>query len=355
MDVNEKKTGVRIYRKALLLLGFLLVFSVLVVSYKMWQMIFLPSLNLPDSRYAYVTIPTGSDFSFVNTTLNQMKLLHYPKVFESVAKYKEYTQNVRPGRYRVTQEMSINSLINMLKAGRQEPVQVVFNSIRTPSQLAGRIGRQLEADSVDIISLLRDSVFLSGYGIQPREVALLFIPNTYEFFWNTSAKTFVVRMHGESEKFWNKKRVEELQQIGMTRLQAVTLASIVEMETQQNTEKQNIAGVYINRLKTKMHLQADPTLVFAHGDYSIRRVLNKHKQIDSPYNTYKYPGLPPGPICFPSIASIDAVLNYEKHDYLYFCARADFSGFHDFARTYSQHLLNARRYQKALNQLNIKK
>jgi UPF0755 protein len=183
---------------------------------------------------------------------------------------------------------------------------------------------------------------------------MMFIPNTYEFFWNTSAEGFMERMHREYLAFWNENRLARLAEIRLSKAEVVALASIIEMETSRNDEKAKIAGVYMNRLRIGMRLQADPTLVFAHGDFTIRRVLNRHKEIDSPYNTYRYAGLPPGPISFPSISSIDAVLNYESHNYFYFAAREDFSGYHNFSRTYQQHLVNARRYHRALNERNIR-
>ncbi|MDZ4204798.1 MAG: endolytic transglycosylase MltG [Bacteroidales bacterium] len=326
----------------------------LALSYIAWRKMFAPSVQIGSNDYIHFFIPTGSSFNQVSQSLNELKLLRYPRVFERLARLKEYPDRVRPGRYRIHHGMSNNELVNLLRSGRQDPVNVIFNNIRTPAQLAGRISQQIEADSIALLALMTDEAYLARYGISPVAIAMLFIPNTYEFFWNTNAEKFMARMHRETDRFWNSQRLEVLERIGMTRSQAVTLASIVELETQQNSEKPRIAGVYQNRLKKGMLLQADPTLVFAHGDFAIRRVLNRHKAIVSPYNTYKYAGLPPGPICFPSGASIDAVLNYELHDYLFFCARDDFSGFHAFARTYHEHLQNARRYQKALNLMNIK-
>jgi UPF0755 protein len=250
--------------------------------------------------------------------------------------------------------MSNNDLVALLRSGRQDPVKLIFNNIRTPEQLAGRIARQIEADSVSLITAFRDTNRLNKLGIPMHHLAMLFIPNTYEFFWNTTAEGFIERMIREYDAFWSGNRDERLPAIRMSRAEVVTLASIIEMETRKNDEKDRIAGVYMNRLRIGMRLQADPTLVFAHGDFSIRRVLKRHKNIDSPYNTYRYAGLPPGPIAFPSISSIDAVLNYETHDYLYFAAREDFSGYHNFSRTYYQHLANARRYHRALNERNIR-
>ncbi len=205
------------------------------------------------------------------------------------------------------------------------------------------------------MGLMKNETFLKSYGFDSDNCMALFIPNTYEFYWNTSSKMFVERMASEYKKFWNpSSKSRRLLKLNFTQTQVSVLASIVEQETSKNDEKRHIAGVYINRYKKGWKLEADPTLIFAVGDFTIRRVLNIHKEIDSPYNTYLYTGLPPGPICIPSISAIDAVLNYEKHEYMFFCAKDDFSGYHSFAKNYSDHLLNARRFQNELNRRKIK-
>ena len=212
----------------------------------------------------------------------------------------------------------------------------------------------IEADSADIAALLKDEETAKKYGFNKQTFCSMFIPNTYEFWWNTSAEEFVQRMADEYKKFWNDDRKAKANELGLSQSQVSTLASIVESETQKNDEKARIAGVYINRLKKDWLLQADPTVVFAAGDFTIKRILNKHLEINSPYNTYKYKGLPPGPICIPSTTSIDAVLNYEHHNYMYFCAKEDFSGYHNFATTNAQHEANARRYHDALRKAGIR-
>ncbi len=323
-------------------------------AFRLYRQVFGPAVRLYDSQTTFLYIPTGSSYEDVAAIVREMGIIARYSVFTKIATYKGYDKAVKAGRYKLTEGMSINSLVNLLRSGRQTPVDVVFNNVRTAAQLAGRIARQIEADSASLYHLLTDSVYLSALNVQPHEIANLFIPNTYELYWNTDADKFIRRMQREAEKFWNEQRMNALSKIELTRKQAVTLASIVEMETQQNSEKPRMAGVYLNRLHRGMLLQADPTLVFASGDFTLRRVLNKHKIIDSPYNTYRYAGLPPGPICIPSVASIDAVLNAEAHDYLYFCAKEDFSGYHSFAHTYAEHLSNARRYQMALNKLKIR-
>jgi len=211
----------------------------------------------------------------------------------------------------------------------------------------------LEVSEEQFLALLQDSVYIRSFEFEEETILSLFIPNTYEFWWNTSATGLFDRMHEEYQKFWTEERKQKAAALGLSQKEVSTLASIVQAESQKSDERPRIAGVYINRLRMGMPLQADPTLVFAAGDFNIKRVTAKQMAIDSPYNTYKYTGLPPGPINLPDLNSLDAVLNAEKHDYLYFCAKADFSGYHSFAVGYNEHLSNARRYQQALNAANI--
>lgn len=336
---------------AVVLIFILAGISLLITIY---YMVFAPAMNLQQSEHRHIYIETGWGFDETMQMLEDIEILQYPVAFRKLAILKKYPSLIRPGRYKVTADMSNLDLIALLRIGKQDPVSVIFNNIRTPQQLAGRIARQIEADSVSLIAIFLDSALHKKYDVLPHQLAMMFIPNTYEFFWNTSAEGFMDRMHHEYLAFWNENRMEKLNSTGLSKAEAVTLASIIEMETSRNDEKTRIAGVYMNRLRIGMRLQADPTLVFAHEDFTLRRVLNRHKKIDSPYNTYIYAGLPPGPISFPSISSIDAVLNFEKHNYFYFSAREDFSGYHNFARTYQQHLVNARKYHKALNENNIR-
>lgn len=265
-----------------------------------------------------------------------------------------YTERVIPGRYEITDNMNNRQLLQLLRSGKQVPIKITFNNIRTKSDLASRISKQIEADSTQIAAMLSDSLLLKEEALNSDNVLCLFIPNTYEMYWNTSATDFFKRMKREYDNFWNTSRRQKAEQQGLTPVQVSILASIVQSETKQNAEKPRVAGVYLNRLRQNWKLEADPTLVFALGDFSIKRVLNEYKTIDSPYNTYKYFGLPPGPICLPDISSIDAVLNAESHQFMYFCAREDMSGFHSFAKDYNTHLLNARRYQAELNRRNIR-
>jgi UPF0755 protein len=341
------------YLKIILITFLLLILIAGFGGWKAYTILFDPNVYTGSDAEVFVHIPTGSNFENVKNELYGKGLIISRSNFELVSKLKKYTNAIKPGRYKLTDDMGNLKLVRLLRSGNQAPVNVIFNNIRTPEQLAGRIATQIETDSVSIINLINDTSFLDSLGVKRNSVFTILIPNTYEFYWNTSARVFMERMKRESEKFWSSDRNSKLDLIKMNRHEVITLASIVEKETNMNDEKARVAGVYMNRLKRGWLLEADPTLVFAHGDFEIKRVLNIHKEIDSPYNTYRRAGLPPGPICLPSISSIDAVLNYEEHEYMFFCASDDFSGYHSFARTLEQHGVNAQRYRTALNRRKI--
>ncbi|MDR0713361.1 MAG: endolytic transglycosylase MltG [Bacteroidales bacterium] len=305
-----------------------------------------------DAQNAFLYIPTGSDFEQVCRLLVQHGLQDETS-FRRIAGRMNYPGKVKAGRYKLTDRMSNIELIRMLRSGRQIPVRVTFNNIRTGAQLAGIVAATLEADSTDIVRLFADSAFLNRFHLTPNTALSTFIPDTYELFWNTSAEEFWERMNREYKRFWNTVRTEKAKNTGLTPLQITILASIIEEETNMDSEKLIIAGVYMNRLKKNIPLQACPTARFVAGDYTLTRILKKHIEMPSPYNTYLHTGLPPGPICVPSIASIDAVLNFTRHDYLFFCAKSDFSGKHHFSRTLKQHQQYAQEYQKELDKLKI--
>lgn len=341
-------TKSRIIKSFLLLLALVFISSI-IIGFSFYTKIYKP--NSKEQSYLY--IPTGSNFYDVLEILQRDSLLKDIDSFEWLALKKNYQNHIYPGRYKIDKGMNNNDLINRLRSGYQEPVKVIFNSVRTREQLAGKIAKQIEADSLSLLKLFYNDSVINNYGLKQETFTSIFLPNTYEFWWNTSAEGFINRMHNEYERFWNDERLNKAKRLNLTPEEVTTLASIVDEETLYNDEMPRVAGVYINRLRKRMHLQADPTLKFAIGDFTIKRVLNEHKKIDSPYNTYKRYGLPPGPISIPSIAAIDAVLNYEEHSYLYFCAKPDFSGYHNFAKTLSQHNINARNYQRALNKERI--
>jgi UPF0755 protein len=251
--------------------------------------------------------------------------------------------------------MGVVEIARMLNLGVQTPIDVVVRPARLPGILAGRVASQLAADSASFHAAMRDPELLHEIGFESElELFSIFIPNTYEAWWTESPRDFIMRMKREYDRFWNDDRMAKLARTRLSRMQVITLASIMVEETRQTDEMPNIAGVYINRLRTGMPLQADPTVKYAIGDFSLRRILNKHLKTPSPYNTYVNRGLPPTPITMPSIAAIDAVLDFREHKYLYFCAKEDFSGYHNFAETYAAHLQNARRYAAELNRRGIR-
>lgn len=342
------------FKRLMIAFSAVLFFSVILLGLNFYNKVFSPNIDLSKSRSRFVYIPTGSSFTDVMRLLERQGLLINSASFQWVSDQMKYTSNVKPGKYEIRQGMNNKELIALLRSGKQTPVKLTFSNIRTAAELAGVTGGKIEADSNAIAFLFQDEAFLEKYGFNKENALCILIPNTYEFMWNTSAEQFYERMAKEYKKFWNVKRRSKAKEIGLSQVEVSILASIVEQETRKNDEKATVAGVYMNRYLKGWKLEADPTLVFASGDFGLRRVLNEHKEIDSPYNTYMYSGFPPGPICMPSIASIDAVLNYVKHEYMFFCAREDFSGYHSFAKSYDQHLLNARRFQKELDRRGIK-
>ncbi len=343
------------FSRFLLFILLILIIAALIVAYLLYKVILKPNTWAKDDLATSVYIPTGSSYEDLKTILYEKGIVINRNDFEWLAKKKNLPKNIHPGRYMVKAGMSNDELINLLRSGEQTPVKIIFNNIRTKEEFAKNIAAQIEPDSADIIRLINDSSCIEIF--TPETILTLFIPNTYEVYWNITTEDFIDRMYTEYNKFWNTKRRQKAEQVGLEPFEVSILASIVEKETGKDDEKPTIAGVYFNRMKYGWRLQADPTIVYAWGDFNIniKRVLNLHKRIDSPYNTYVYYGLPPGPICVPSISSIDAVLNREDHSYLFFCAKDDFSGYHVFANTNAQHIVNANKYRKALDERNIKK
>lgn len=315
--------------------------------------ILLPNTSIKDED-TYLYISDNDQFEDVLAQIKGRSLLISDFTFKLLAKQIKYDQKIRTGRYKITPGMSNFVLLRKLRGGKQDPVKLVINNIRTKEQLAGKLSSMIMADSLSLINALNDSVFLKQYDLNPYNAVILFIPNTYEVFWDTDTKELFERMKKEFNAFWDEERLTKAAAIPMTQTEVMTLASIVEEETNKKKEHPIIAGLYINRLKINMPLQACPTIRFALNDYSINRVLIKHLKVKSPFNTYKNKGLPPGPIRLPSPATIDAVLNYEKHDYLFMTAKETLNGEHNFAVTYAEHSINAKKYQQELNRLGIK-
>ena len=302
---------------------------------------------------AEITIPTGSTYSALIDTLKAHNIERLG-VVNFVGKLKKLDRNPKAGHYIIPEGATPMEIVNMLRSGAQKPVRLTFNNIRTLEDLSGRIAEQIEADSTTLLAHLSSPATAQKYGVAKEEIIALFIPNTYEIWWNISPEGLTDRMAKEWERFWNKERTAKLARTRLSKMEVVTLASIVYEETKNVGEMPKIAGVYINRLRRVIPLQACPTAKYAVGDFTIKRVLHKHTQTPSPYNTYLHRGLTPGPICTPSIAAIDAVLNYAEHKYLYFCAKEDFSGRHNFSTTLSEHNRHARRYAEALRKAGIK-
>lgn len=320
-------------------------------AYQLYRYVFEENVK---KEYVLI-IPENATYEQITDSLKVNDVLINFKAFKWVSKKKNYPNAVKPGRYLFQKGMNTNQIVNMLRGGLQKPVEVTFNNIHFRTELAGRVSKYIEADSLSIINLFSDTNKIEEYGFTPETFKAMFIPNTYEFYWTTTADEFADRMHTEYERFWNKDRREKAAEIDLTPVEVTTLASIVQSETAKKDELPRIAGLYINRLKRGQLLQADPTVKFAVGDFKLKRILKKHLETESPYNTYKYAGLPPGPIDFPEISSIDAVLNYEKNNYIYMCARPDFSGYHNFSATLAEHNRNAMAYREALDENKIYK
>ena len=345
------------FKKILLAIALIGLVIAAYFAYYVYSAMFVPNTAFNNNE-AYVYIESDTDYNKVRESL--IPLLKDINTFDALANRKKYTTNVKAGKYIIKKDMTNNDIINSIRSNNI-PVKVSFNNQNSLELLTGRIAKQIEADSTSLLEVFNDSNFLEKNGFNEATALGMYIPNSYEFFWNTSAESFRDRMLTEYNKFWNDTRLEKARKANLNPDEVVALASIVQEESKQKSEQPRIAGVYINRLKNNWPLQADPTLKFAayklpkYQGTVIKRVLNVHKEINSPYNTYKNVGLPPGLIAMPDISAIDAVLNFETHNYFYFAADAKKPGFHKFARTLSQHNQNAREYQRYLSQQGIRR
>lgn len=338
--------------KKIALIVFILAIIGAIIGYQFYQKIYGKNVI----KTADIYIPTGSNFDSLAKIVQPY--IKNSETFVWVAEKKSYQSNIRAGKFKITEGMSNDGLINHLRSGKQETVNVTFNNQDTFEKLAGRIASQIEADSIALLTAFQDSKFLQENELDRKTAMALYIPNSYDFYWNTSAESFRDRMLKEYDRFWTPERIAKAEKQNITPLQVTILASIVQKETSTVSERPMVAGLYLNRLKSFWPLQADPTIIFAlkekHGQDAIfKRVLNEDLTIDSPYNTYTNFGLPPGPIGMPDISSIEAVLNPKKHDYYYMCASVTKIGQHEFAKTLSQHNVNARKYQNWINQQGI--
>ena len=316
--------------------------------------VFLESATSLKQKVEFYVYP-GEDYVSFRDTLFQKAAIKKKFLFDVLAKWKKLNKRFKPGRYIISPSLSLNQLINMFLAGRQEPVKIFISPFRTMDDLLEKIDSKLLCAKDSLRKLLQDSSLCRQLGFTTENVRVMFLPLSHEVYWTTSCKDFLLRVKKAYDTFWDDKRLAKARDLSLKPEEVIILASIVDAETSRPDEMPRIAGVYINRLKKNMKLEADPTVIYALNDFAIKRVLKKHLEVESPYNTYKYAGLPPGPIRQPTLAAIEAVLNYEKHDYLFFCAREDFSGYHRFAKTASEHAINARKYQQALQKLLRKK
>ncbi|HOY41928.1 MAG TPA: endolytic transglycosylase MltG [Chitinophagales bacterium] len=320
-----------------------------------FKLLFADNIDNHSSKKEHVFyIHTGDSYSKVLKSLKEQHIIKDMESFKLVSSKLKYEESIKPGRYLIDNNTGNLQLVRKLRAGAQDPVKITFNNIQNKEQLAKRIAAQIEATETELLTEFNNQQFLDSLQLTEDNFPTIFLANTYEFYWNTSSREFISRMLKEYNKFWTEKRKAKAQAIGLTPTEVIILASIVQKESTKYDEYPIISGVYLNRLKIGMPLQADPTVLHALKKLGIsRRVLHADLKIQSPYNTYINKGLPPGPICLPELKSIDETLNAEEHNYLYFCAREDFSGYSNFAESWEQHLENARKYQKALNERNI--
>jgi UPF0755 protein len=303
----------------------------------------------------YLYIHTGEGFDSVYKTIRDEGIVKDTTTFAWAAHNMKYVNRVKPGKYRLHEGMSNRALIRMLQLGEQEQVELSFHVFRTKEQFAAFVSTKLEVDSNTILHYLDSTQFVQQYGLNTDNAFVIFMPDSYKFYWNVSPEKFFKRMYGHYETFWTPERKQQAAALNLSQAQVSILASIVDAEAVYDDEMPTIAGLYLNRLKKGMKLEADPTVIFAVHDFTIHRVLNKYLVVNSPYNTYQHTGLPPGPIMMPSVNAVKSVLNYQKSDYLYMVAKDDFSNRHNFATNMADHLINAHKFQKALNERNIKK
>lgn len=343
-------------KKTVSIISVIVVTGLIIYGYLLYRDIFAGNTKFSEKE-VFVQVPTNSTFEDVKALMSNY--VENMERFEKVANKKSYPTNVKAGRFLLKKGMNSNDLINSLR--QNVAVKLAFNNQERIEDFAGRIGSQIEADSLSLITAFKDEAFLKENGFNESNVLSMFIPNSYEFYWNTSAEKFRDKMAKEYRNFWTPERLAKAEKLGLTPLEVSVVASIVHKETVKIDERPRVAGVYLNRLEDGMKLEADPTVIYAvklkDNDFNkvIKRVLYKDLETDSPYNTYMYAGLPPGPIAMPDITALDAVLNPEKHNYIYFCASVTNFGYHEFAVTAAQHEVNRQKYVSWINSQGIKR
>ncbi len=323
----------------------------MVGGYAAWQ-VFGPTVSAPESKYFY--IKTGTGYSDVRQSLIDQKIISSTYFFDLVSKQLKYPGKVKAGRYQVKNGTSLLSLLRMLRSGNQAPVNLVINKLRLKEDLAQKIAANFECDSASVMDVLTNEETLQKFNVNNNTLMTIVVPNTYSMLWNASAEKIINKLYSEKEKFWNTERLNKAKALNLNAEQVYTMASIVEEETNKEHDKGLIASVYLNRINKGIKLQADPTVKFAMKNFGLKRILLKHLTFDSPFNTYRNAGLPPGPICTPSTKTIDAVLNAPQTNYIYFVAKPDWSGLSNFCQSYEEHMINAKNYQHFLDSVNIK-
>lgn len=342
-------------KKAITAIISILLIAVLALGGRYAYIYFFKNTHFDLNKTTYVYVDANKNYEQLRQQLVDSAKIKNIAIFDELANMKGYPGNMRTGRYAIKPGEDARTVLTKLQRGLQTPIKITFNNLRLKEDLIASISKQLMFSGEALAALLNDSATCAQYGYTPSSITSMFIPNTYEFYWDVSPEKFVERMNKEHQRFWTEERLNKAQQVGLTPMEVGILASIVEEECSFFDEYPVVAGLYLNRLRRGQLLQADPTLKYAVGDFGLQRIINQHKEIDSPYNTYKYVGLPPGPIRIPSIKGLDAVLNPSTHNYLYMCAKEDFSGRHNFATNLSDHNRNAARYHSALNQRKIYK
>lgn len=334
-------------KKIILTIGAAALLIATALSYTLYSIAWKPNSS-PNGTQKLV-IPIGATFQMVTDSIEKYQFVKNPKSFLNVAKWLKFPENIKPGKYEIRQDENNYYFVKRLMRGQHYPVKFTFNNIRTKEQLVEKVGDNFLFASEELAQLLDDPFFAQKYGLTTETILTLFIPDSYEIYYDITAEQFCERLHYYYELFWNEERMQKAEKIGLSPTEVSILASIVDEESSKSSEKPMIAGLYINRLKKGMLLQADPTVKFAVGDVTLRRILYSHTEIDSPYNTYKYAGLPPGPLRIPDKQTLDAVLNHSQHNYLYMCAKEDLSGYHNFAVTLAEHNRNAQKYHRAIS------
>ena len=350
--MNNEKKPIKKSTKIILIIAIIIIAVAGFYGLNIYKTYLAPNVN---GNEKYIYIKTSGTYDDLLNSLESKNIVKNIGSFKTAAGKMNLAKNLKPGRYAIKEGMNNRTLINKLKSGNQDAVKLKFQNIRKKENFAAYLAKNMEADSLAFIKVLDSAALVEKYGFTTENVYTMFIPNTYELYWNISPVEFFEKMQKQYVQFWNDERKRKAAALNLTPIQVTILASIVDSEALYDKEMPTIAGLYLNRLNRGILLQADPTVIYANDDFTVKRVTNALLSVNSKYNTYKYAGLPPGPITMPSINAIDAVLNREVNNYIYMCAKEDFSGYHNFAETVVQHEINAKKYREALNKRNIYK